>query len=255
MKGKILKYSMEGLLCGSFVYLVFSILLSLRLNTGDFYLVLPALAEDYKSELFATMIQIFVFCWFGGFCGIAYFFSECVEWSFQKQVIGYIFSLTTGMVPLAFVGHWFEHLAIGLFSYLLILLAITFILFVISWFKLKSDVNKIKKEIGIRKNKMRNVQVSSKWIIRWLWVNYGIFVLGFFTLGFFSDNKIVRINFVLDVLICIISLILNFLLFRKRYQITCLGKITLLFLTFCFMAFTYFAFLTSGNGLPPALFM
>ena len=45
MKGKILKYSMEGLLCGSFVYLVFSILLSLRLNTGDFYLVLPALAE------------------------------------------------------------------------------------------------------------------------------------------------------------------------------------------------------------------
>mgnify|MGYP000004766763 FL=1 len=159
------------------------------------------------------------------------------------------------MVPLAFVGHWFEHLAIGLFSYLLILLAITFILFVISWFKLKSDVNKIKKEIGIRKNKMRNVQVSSKWIIRWLWVNYGIFVLGFFTLGFFSDNKIVRINFVLDVLICIISLILNFLLFRKRYQITFLGKITLLFLTFCFMAFTYFAFLTSGNGLPPALFM
>ena len=118
-----------------------------------------------------------------------------------------------------------------------------------------SDVNKIKKEIGIRKNKMRNVQVSSKWIIRWLWVNYGIFVLGFFTLGFFSDNKIVRINFVLDVLICIISLILNFLLFRKRYQITFLGKITLLFLTFCFMAFTYFAFLTSGNGLPPALFM
>lgn len=58
---------------------------------------------------------------------------------------------------------------------------------------------------------MRNVQVSSKWIIRWLWVNYGIFVLGFFTLGFFSDNKIVRINFVLDVLICIISLILNFI--------------------------------------------
>ena len=120
--------------------LFFQFLLSLRLNTGDFYLVLPALAEDYKSELFATMIQIFVFCWFGGFCGIAYFFSECVEWSFQKQVIGYIFSLTTGMVPLAFVGHWFEHLAIGLFSYLLILLAITFILFVISWFKLKSDV-------------------------------------------------------------------------------------------------------------------
>lgn len=151
MKDKLLKYAAQGVFCGSFAYLIFSVLLSLRLNTGDFYLVLPALVGDYESELFATIIQIFTLCWLGVFCGIAYYFSECVEYSFQKQAVWYVLSLTVGLIPLAFVGHWFEHLFIGLFSYLLILFGITLILYFISWVRLRSDVNKIKMVIGIEK--------------------------------------------------------------------------------------------------------
>lgn len=41
--------------------------------------------------------------------GIAYLFCENVEFDPVKQVVGYLISLTVGMLPLAWTGQWFEH--------------------------------------------------------------------------------------------------------------------------------------------------
>src|SRR5699024_11995145 len=51
-----------------------------------------------------------------------------------------------------------------------------------------------------------------------------------------------------------ISLILNILLFQKKYQTPLLVKILLLLVTLSLGAFTYFAFLMPENGLPAVLF-
>lgn len=151
MKNRILKHSVMGLLCGSFAYLVFSIFLSLRLNTGKFYFVLPALANNYGSELVSVLLQIGAFLWLGIFCGIAYDISNNVEYLFKKQAVGYFLTLSIGLLPISFLAHWYKHMFIGMFSYLLLMTVISLILFIISWLKLRSDVSKIKKTIKRRR--------------------------------------------------------------------------------------------------------
>lgn len=151
MKLKIIKYAVLGLLCGCFADVIFSLFVSLRMNTGKFYLVLPALVNDYANELNATIIQIVMFCWLGMAAGAAYWFSENVELPIWKQICGYVVTLTLGMIPAAFVGHWFTHPFIGIFSYIVILLCITFVLFIIGWFNLNNEIKKIKNAIVLQK--------------------------------------------------------------------------------------------------------
>ena len=94
---KALKFGTVGFLIGCFAYLLFSIVVSLRMDTGDFYFALPALINNYNNELFAVIAQIATFTWLGLACGIAYLFCENVEFDPVKQVVGYLISLTVGM--------------------------------------------------------------------------------------------------------------------------------------------------------------
>lgn len=136
---------------GCFAYLLFSIVVSLRMDTGDFYFALPALIHNYNNELFAVIAQIATFTWLGLACGIAYLFCENVEFDPVKQVVGYLISLTVGMLPLAWTGQWFEHVFIGIFSYVFIVAVISLFIFLIGLVKLKCDVNEIKQALGIGK--------------------------------------------------------------------------------------------------------
>lgn len=249
-----------GLLLGCFGYLLFSILVSLRLNTGAFYFALPALAKECGNEFFAALLQIFLFAWLGTACGIAFQFSENTELEPAKQGVGYLASLTVGILPLGWAGHWWEHVFIGAFSYVIIISVISLFCFFVTLAKTNRDVKEIKRAIGlhkefIRKNSMKKFKLSSKQMIIWLCINYGLFILAFFTLGFISGNRgIVILNFGLDVLLCAVSLFLNIGLFSAKHKTPMAGKIGLLFTTLCFMAFTYFVFLMPENGLPPILF-
>ena len=102
---------------------------------------------------------------------------------------------------------------------------------------------------------MGKERLSAKKITIWICVNYVIFVLGFFILGSMGTDKfIVWSNFILDVFLVAVSLALNILLFKRKYQTPLLGKIALLLATLCFGMFTYFAFLIPENGLPAILF-
>lgn len=75
-------------------------------------------------------------------------------------------------------------------------------------------------------------KLSAKKITIWICVNYGIFILGFFILGSMGiDKYIVWSNFILDVFLVVVSLILNILLFQKKYQTPLLVKILLLLVT------------------------
>lgn len=90
---------------------------------------------------------------------------------------------------------------------------------------------------------MKRIDLTSKKIITWICVNYGLFILGFLTLGFMGHIKsILIINFVLDVLLCVVSFILNMMLFSAKNKTPVVGKIGLLFATLCFTAFTYLHF-------------
>lgn len=103
---------------------------------------------------------------------------------------------------------------------------------------------------------MEKMKLNSKKIIVWLCVNYEIFVFAFFSLGLFSEKyrMVLWINFFLDVAICIISLILNIILFSTKHKNSLLVKILLLLITLFFVAFTYYAFIMPENGLTPLLF-
>lgn len=151
MKRKALKSGTIGFLLGCFTCLLFSVAVSLRMGTGDFYFVLPALAEHYPNELSAALIQMAVFCWFGTACGIAYLFSVYPGFSPAKQGTGYLASLTLGMIPLACAGQWKDHIFVGVFSYIAIVAAVSLVFFLVGMIKLKSDVDEIRQAMGIKK--------------------------------------------------------------------------------------------------------
>ena len=111
--GKAIKYGLLGLLCGSLAYLVFSILLSWKLGTGEFYFTIPALVNEYGNELLSGSLQILTFLWLGMASGVAFSMTENTDWPPQKQSAGYLLTLT--------------------------------------WIKLKRDVLQIKKAIALEK--------------------------------------------------------------------------------------------------------
>ena len=104
--------------------------------------------------------------------------------------------------------------------------------------------------------KMEKLQLNSKKIIIWLCVNYGIFIIAFLVLGTLgSENRMILwINFFLNITICVISLVLNIILFFSKYKTSVLIKIVLLFISLFLAAFTYYAFIMPECGLPSVLF-
>ena len=57
---------------------------------------------------------------------------------------------------------------------------------------------------------MKKFNLSSKQIITWICVNYGLFILAFFTLGFIGNIKsVVIVNFALDVVLCVVSFVIR----------------------------------------------
>ncbi len=103
---------------------------------------------------------------------------------------------------------------------------------------------------------MKKLQLGSKKIIIWLCVNYGIFVLAFLMLGTLgSEYKAIRwINFFLDIAICVMSLVLNIVLFLPKHETSMFIKLVFLFTTIILVTFTYYAFIMPECGLPSVLF-
>ena len=144
MNMKIMKCAIKGILWGFILHTIFSLILSLRINTGEFYTVLPALVKDYKNELCATIIQICAFAWLAFFVEIANYLSKRLILREKWQMLGYIILLTLGQLPMAIIYHWNERIILGIFSYIIISSIITGILYVADWKRLKEDIDEIR---------------------------------------------------------------------------------------------------------------
>ena len=148
MKMENIRCIIKGMVLGTFIYIVFSILISLRMNTGEFYPVLPAIAKEYKNELIATIIQIGMFCWLSVFAGYANRIARKHELSKGKQILEYVILLSIAQIPMAVIYHWENNFFVGICNYLLISLLISLILYLVELGKLKKDINEIRKAIN-----------------------------------------------------------------------------------------------------------
>lgn len=73
------------------------------------------------------------------------------------------------------------------------------------------------------------------------------------TLG--SEYKaILWINFFLDIAICVMSLVLNIVLFFPNHETSMFIKLVFLFTTIILVTFTYYAFIMPECDLPSVLF-
>lgn len=127
---------------------------------------------------------------------------------------------------------------------------------VIYSFKLGSSMIAYKKYFYRGEIEMNRLELNSKKIMIWLCVNYGIFILAFFVLGMLGSEykAILWINFFLDIAICVISLVLNIILFFPKLETSLFVKLVLMLITLALAAFTYYAFIMPECGLPSVLF-
>ena len=147
MKMENIRCIIKGMVFGTFIYIVFAILISLRMNTGEFYPVIPAIAKEYKNELIATIIHIGMFCWLSVFAGYANRTARKHELPKGKQILEYVIFLSIAQIPMAAIYHWENNFFVGICNYLLISLLISLILYLVELGKLKKDINEIRKAI------------------------------------------------------------------------------------------------------------
>ncbi len=95
----------------------------------------------------AGILQILAFLWLGGMCGAAYAIGNSTNLALWRQAAGYLCALTAGLGPVSFLGRWYEHLFVGIFSYLIFLGSISALLYLIGWINLRNDIVKIRNAI------------------------------------------------------------------------------------------------------------
>ena len=65
-------------------------------------------------------------------CGAAYAIGNSTNLALWRQAAGYLCALTAGLGPVSFLGRWYEHLFVGIFSYLIFLGSISALLYLIA---------------------------------------------------------------------------------------------------------------------------
>ena len=144
---KALLRGLIGFPIGVTIGYAITIFSSLALAKGHYAPVVPAMTEQFGSEIAAVTLQ-FVLC---GLMG-AVFAAMSVVWESEKlnlaaqSVINFLISVCT-MIPIAYVCHWMEHSAAGVLEYIGIFAGIYASIWVTMYFVYRAKIDKINKKV------------------------------------------------------------------------------------------------------------
>ncbi len=142
MKIKFLKRAMLGIPLGIAIGNIMSILISVIIGKGIYYVIVPELSQEFGNELNAVIIQTILF----GIIGMIYAgFSvvwEKKNWSLIKQTLIVFIAYLVPMLTVGNILKWFEFNVIEMLIFTVIFIVIFVIIWIIVYLKTKKDVDK-----------------------------------------------------------------------------------------------------------------
>ncbi len=128
-----------------------AIIISLCIADGNFYAVVPSLAERMNSEIGAAIVQTVCSILYGGMFGGMSIVWELDNWSILKQTIVHFSVVFVVTMPIAYITEWMQHSILGAIIYFVIFA----FSYVFIWFsqymtmkKHLDDVNEKMKELA-----------------------------------------------------------------------------------------------------------
>lgn len=149
MKKKMIIRGLTGAPIGLAISTIITIIISLCVNDGNFYPVVPELAADCGSEIRAVLLQAVCSLFYGAACAGASVIWETDNWSLLRQTVTHLLVCSLSIFPIAYFMRWMGHSVWGVLTYFGIFCAIYFVIWITQYFAMKRRIEQI--NTGIRK--------------------------------------------------------------------------------------------------------
>lgn len=149
MKKKLFLRCLIGAPIGLALSTIITIIISLTVNDGSYYPVVPELAADCGNEINAVLLQAVCSLLYGAVWAGASLVWEKESWSILRQTITHLIVCSLATFPIAYLMRWMDHTTAGILTYF----GIFFGVYLIIWL---SQYSAMKKKIQQINDKVRN---------------------------------------------------------------------------------------------------
>ena len=150
MKKRIIIRGLIGAPVGLAISTIITIIISLYINDGYFYPVMPELTTDCGSEINAVLLQAMCSLFYGAVCAGASVIWETDHWSILRQTATHLLVCSLAIFPIAYFMRWMQHSARGVLTYFGVFCAIYFMIWITQYLAMKKRI----KQINIRIQKI-----------------------------------------------------------------------------------------------------
>lgn len=144
---EVLKRSVLSALGGLFITQILGVVISLCIGDGNYYPVVPLLAEQLGSEIGAVIFQTTCSLLYGAMFGGMSIIWELDNWSILKQTAVHFLVVSIVSLPVAYVTHWMEHTLIGAIVYFAVFAVIYVFIWLSQYLAVKKRINAMNKKV------------------------------------------------------------------------------------------------------------
>ncbi len=137
-----------GMPLGLAISTVITIIISLNKADGQYYAVVPALIEDFGSEISAVLVQALCSLLYGAAFAAASVIWE-TNWSLMKMTVVHLLVISVAVLPIAWLLQWMKHTVGGVFLYFGIFLLIYAVIWLSQYSRTKKQISEINKKINV----------------------------------------------------------------------------------------------------------
>ena len=157
MKKKVILRSLIGAPIGLSISFIITLIISVIINKGEYYPVVPQLTALCGNELNAVVIQTICSLLYGAAFGGASVIWEIENWSLLKQTVIHCLVISVTTLPIAYCMYWMPHSFLGIAGYIVIFFFIYFFIWFAQYFAMKKRIQEFNQMLWVaRMNNIRN---------------------------------------------------------------------------------------------------
>ena len=117
---------------------------------GNYYPVVPALAEQCGNEINAVMAQMIASLLYGAVWAGASVIWEMDDWSLLRQTVTHLLAGSIATFPAAYLMYWMKHSIAGVVVYFAIFIGIYVGIWITLYSRAKREVTKLNEKVSLQ---------------------------------------------------------------------------------------------------------
>ena len=148
MLKKVFLRALLGIPIGVFISYTITIFISILVDQGEYYPVVPDLTRMAGSQLNAVVLQYFLSMLLGAGLAASSVVWEIENWSILKRTFVHLVAMSMFMFPIAYVNYWMPHTFLGVFNYFLIFIFLYIIIWAVQYLAWMQKVKAINQKLN-----------------------------------------------------------------------------------------------------------